>query len=313
MRVKPRTPKANAPFPELIPPCLPTLVKKPPSGPEWLHEVKWDGYRFVCYLKAGNVRMMTRNALDWSSNFPAIVEAIQKLPAGAAIIDGEAVILDDSGVSHFGSLQQAFAKGGGKARNAVLYAFDLLYLDGLDLRREPLVTRKAELARLLKRVGRNSAVQLSEELEGDAKVILKAACREGLEGIVSKRRDSPYPSGRSKEWLKTKCVLSDEFIIIGFTPSDTKKGGLGALRVATKARGKLRYAGGVGTGFSAEVGQELLRRLEKMRIDKPPIPGLREPGTVWIRPELLAEIDFRGWTEEKLLRHPSFKGLREDK
>jgi bifunctional non-homologous end joining protein LigD len=313
MRGKPRTPKANAPFPKLIPPLLPTLVKKPPSGPEWLHEVKWDGYRFVCYLSGGKARMLTRNAQDWSSNFPAIVDAIRKLPADAAIIDGEAVILDDKGVSHFGSLQQAFAKGGGKARDAVLFAFDLLYLDGVDLRREPLVDRKAELARLLKHVGRNSAVQLSEELEGDATVILKAVCGEGLEGIVSKRRDSPYPSGRSKEWLKTKCVLSDEFIIIGYTPSQTKKGGLGALRVATKVRGKLRYAGGVGTGFSADVGQELLRRLAKMRVDKPAVPGLREPGTVWTRPELMAEIDYRGWTEDTLLRHPSFKGLREDK
>jgi bifunctional non-homologous end joining protein LigD len=195
----------------------------------------------------------------------------------------------------------------------VLYAFDLLYLDGVDLRREPLVKRKAELARLLKRVRWDSAVQYSGELEGEAKLILRVACREGLEGIVSKRRDSSYPSGRSKEWLKTKCVLSDEFVIIGFTPSETKKGGLGALRVATKARRKLRYAGGVGTGFSAEVGKELLRRLEKMRTEKSPVPGLREPGTVWVRPDLLAEIDYRGWSHDKLLRHPSFKGLREDK
>jgi bifunctional non-homologous end joining protein LigD len=111
MRAKPRTPKANAPFPRLIPPCLPTLVKKPPSGPEWLHEVKWDGYRFVCYLQGRKVRMMTRNALDWSSNFPAIVDAVQKLPADAAIIDGEAVTLDDKGVSHFGSLQQGVREG----------------------------------------------------------------------------------------------------------------------------------------------------------------------------------------------------------
>jgi bifunctional non-homologous end joining protein LigD len=296
-----------------VPPCLPALVKKPPTGTDWLHEVKWDGYRFVCYLQARKVRMMTRNALDWSSNFPGIVEALQKLPAEAAIIDGEAVILDAKGASHFSSLQQAFAKGGGKARDAVLFAFDLLYIDGVDLRREPLVKRKRELARLLRKTYAHGAVQYSGELEGDAKVILKVACREGLEGIVSKRRNSPYPSGRSKEWLKTKCVLSDEFVIIGYTPSETKKGGLGALRVATKVRGKLHYAGGVGTGFSADVGRALLERLEKMRVVKPPVPGLREPGTVWIRPELLAEIDYRGWSHDKLLRHPSFKGLREDK
>jgi bifunctional non-homologous end joining protein LigD len=126
MPAKSSVPKAPAPFPKLVPPCLPTLVKKPPSGPEWLHEVKWDGFRFVCYLNGGKVRMLTRNALDWSSNFPAIVDAIAKLPAKALIIDGEAVILDDKGASHFASLQQTFAKGGGRARGAVLYAFDLL-------------------------------------------------------------------------------------------------------------------------------------------------------------------------------------------
>jgi bifunctional non-homologous end joining protein LigD len=294
-------------------PCLPTLVKKPPTGAEWLHEVKWDGYRFVCHLSGGKVRMMTRNALDWSSNFPAIVEAIGKLPAKSAIIDGEAVILDEKGVAHFASLQQAFAKGGGKARDAILYAFDLLAVDGEDLRREPLVSRREALARLLKRVKRGGALQLSEEVEGPADVILRHACRAGLEGIVSKRRDSPYSSGRSKDWLKTKCVESDEFVIIGYVPSEIGRGGLGGLRVAIKQRGKLRYAGGVGTGFSAEVGKVLLRRLEKLRVDKPAVPGLREPGTVWVRPELVAEIEYRGWTEDELLRHPSFKGLRDDK
>jgi DNA ligase D-like protein (predicted ligase) len=205
------------------------------------------------------------------------------------------------------------AKPAGKARGAVLYAFDLLAVDGKDLRKEPLVKRKEALARLLKRARRDGALVLSEEIEGPAEVILRHACRAGLEGIVSKRRDSTYSTGRSKDWLKTKCVDADEFVIIGYTPSETKKGGLGALRVATKYRGKLHYAGGVGTGFSADVGQALLRRLEKLRVDKPAVPSLREPGTVWVSPELIAEIEYRGWTEDKLLRHPSFKGLREDK
>jgi bifunctional non-homologous end joining protein LigD len=294
-------------------PCLPTLVKKPPTGTNWLHEVKWDGFRFVCHLSSGKVRMVTRNGLDWSSNFPAIVDAIAKLPAKTAIVDGEAVVLDDNGVSHFSSLQQAFAKGGGKARDAVLYAFDLLAVDGKDLRREPLVARKEALARLLKRTKRGGALILSEEVEGPAEVILRHACRAGLEGIVSKRRDSPYSSGRSKEWLKTKCVESDEFVIIGYVPSEVGRGGLGSLRLAVKKRGKLHYAGGVGTGFSTEVGQALRRRLEKMRVDKPAVPGIREPDTVWIRPELVAEVEYRGWTHDDLLRHPSFKGLREDK
>src|SRR5262249_26984787 len=127
-------------------PCQPTLVKKPPTGTEWLHEIKWDGYRFVCHLADGRARMITRNGLDWSSNFPAIVDAIAKLPAKTAIVDGEAVILDDNGIAHFSSLQQAFAKGGGKASEAVLYAFDLLALDGKDLRRKPLVKRREALA-----------------------------------------------------------------------------------------------------------------------------------------------------------------------
>jgi bifunctional non-homologous end joining protein LigD len=175
------------------------------------------------------------------------------------------------------------------------------------------VKRREALARLLKRAKPDGALLLSEEVEGPADVILRHACRAGLEGIISKRRDSAYSSGRSKDWLKTKCVDADEFVIIGYTPSESKKGGLGALRVATKHRGKLRYAGGVGTGFSAAVGRSLVERLEPMRVDKPPVAGIREPSTVWVRPELVAEIDYRGWTEDKLLRHPSFKGLREDK
>ena len=154
--------------------------------------------------------------------------------------------------------------------------------------------RREALARLLRGGKRGGALQLSEEIEGPAAVILRHACRAGLEGIVSKRRDSSYPSGRSKDWLKTKCVVSDEFVIIGYQPSEVGRGGFGGLRLAAKGRGKLRYAGGVGTGFSAEVGQELLRRLEEMRADKPPVPGIREPGTVWICPELLAEIEYRG-------------------
>jgi bifunctional non-homologous end joining protein LigD len=228
--------------------------------------------------------MMTRSALDWSSNFPAIVDAIAKLPAKSAIVDGEAVILDDKGASHFASLQQAFAKGGGKARGAVLYAFDLLSLDGADLRREPLVKRREALARLLRRVRKGGALQLSETIDGDAEMILRHACKAGLEGIVSKRRDSAYTSGRSKDWLKTKCVGSDEFVIIGYVPSVRGRGGLGSLRVAVKKRVKLRFAGGVGTGFSVAVGRALVERLEKMRVDKPPVPGIREPGTVWVRP-----------------------------
>jgi bifunctional non-homologous end joining protein LigD len=158
MPAKSSVPKAPAPFPKLAPPCLPTLVKKPPSGADWLHEIKWDGFRFVCYLNGGTVRMLTRNALDWSPNFPAIVDAIAKLPVKVLIIDGEALILNDKGVSHFSSLQQAFAKGGGKARDAVLYAFDLLSVDGADLRREPLVKRREALARLLKGAKRGGAL-----------------------------------------------------------------------------------------------------------------------------------------------------------
>jgi bifunctional non-homologous end joining protein LigD len=204
------------------------------------------------------------------------------------------VILDGQGISHFSTLQQAFAKGGGKARDAILYAFDLLAIEGKDLRREPLVNRREALARLLGRTRGRGALHFSEEIEGSAEVILRHACRAGLEGIVSKRRDSSYSPGRSRDWLKTKCVLTDEFVIIGYQPSEVGRGGLGGLRVAVKKRGKLRYAGGVGTGFSAEVGQALRARLEKMRTDKPPVPGIREPGTVWVRPELVAEIEYRG-------------------
>jgi bifunctional non-homologous end joining protein LigD len=223
----------DEPFPDRIEACVPTLVSAPPSGDRWWHEIKWDGYRLVSYVRDGRVCLRTRRGLDWTERFPVIAAAARELPVRSAILDGEAVVLDEQGRSSFSALQAALGSRHGPghraAREAVLYVFDLLHLDGRDLRREPLEARRAALVELLSTAPQTGTVRLSEHVEGQGEAMFRHACRMRLEGIVSKRRDRPYVSGLSKDWLKIKCLLREAFVIAGFIVSVGARGRLGAL------------------------------------------------------------------------------------
>lgn len=298
------------PMPDRVEPCLALLSAKPPAGPEWAFEVKWDGYRLAVHVERGIARVITRGGHDWTSRFPTIAYDAGEMGLDSAIIDGEAVVLDDRGASDFGALQRALGGRGGKkaAAGAILYAFDLLYLDGRDLRALPLAERRDMLERAIQPHG---AIRMSEELDTEGPTFLKLACELGLEGIIAKRRDAPYRSGRGGDWLKIKCIQSETFLILGYEPSTAALGGIGRLLLAARRGDGLVYVGSVGTGFTAKTATDLKRQLKALTIEKPAIP-LRRKGIVWVSPVLPAEIAFRGWTNDDNLRHASYKGLRED-
>jgi bifunctional non-homologous end joining protein LigD len=299
----------DLPLPDWIEPCLATLVDKAPSGPLWLHEVKWDGYRVSAYVDQGEVTIRTRNGHDWTHRFPAIAAALIKLPVRNAAIDGEAVVLDDEGRSTFSGLQAELGGRGGRriADKAALYAFDLMFLDGHDLRPWKLEARREALEMLLGRT--SSSLLFSEEVEGEGPAIFEHSCRLGLEGIVSKLRDAPYRSGRRDEWRKTKCVQSDTFYVIGY---ETNASGLANILVAAGEPGALKPVGGVGTGFKSVTASSLRKQLDLLAIPQSPVPGMKAKGVIWAKPEIRAEVEYRGWTADGSLRHASFKGVREE-
>lgn len=298
-------------MPSRVEPCLALLKPKPPVGPDWLFEVKWDGYRLAVHRDERGVRVITRGGFDWTERFPSIAAAAAELDVGNFIIDGEAVVLDGAGRADFGLLQQALGGRGGKrsAERAMLYAFDLLYLDGLDLRQMTLVERRQMLEDLIDH--ESGYLRLSEEVECDGTEFLASACRFGLEGIIAKRRDAPYRSGRGGDWLKIKCIQSDTFLIIGYEPSSAALGGVGRLLLAAHGNCGLAYVGSVGTGFTHAGATALRRRLDPIKAASPPARGVNKKGVVWVEPKLVAEIAYRGWTHDDKLRHASFKGLRE--
>ncbi len=305
----------DLPLPAWIKPCLPTLVDKPPVGPEWLHEIKWDGYRVSAYLDGGKVAIYTRNGHDWTHRFPAIAAAVAALPIHSAVIDGEAVALDEQGRASFSLLQAALGTGGrgpGKreAAEAVLYAFDLLFLDGHDLRGWSLANRRDALETIAAPAA--PAILFSQSFDVSGADLFTSACTHELEGIVSKRRDLPYASGRREDWLKTKCVLDGTFVVIGYQPSATTKMALGAVHVAEEGKGGLRYVGAVGSGFSHKAAADMQKRLDALGKPTPEVMGLRIKGAKWSKPEVRVDVNYRATTREGLLRHASFKGVRED-
>jgi bifunctional non-homologous end joining protein LigD len=305
-----------APLPQEFRPELASLADEAPAGERWLHELKYDGYRIGCRLENGRVRLLSRNGNDWTARFPALAEAVGRLAATQAFLDGEAAVLLPDGRTSFQALQSTLA--GEPEGEAVYFAFDLLHLDGRDLSRLPLDERRRLLEALLAASPPGGPLRLSQAWTGHGPMVRKEACRLGFEGIVSKRRDLPYRAGRHGEWVKTKCLRRQELVIGGFTEPSSGGRGLGALLVGVpEPGGALQFAGKVGTGFTERSSRELRARLEKLERRQPPF-SLRPEGWLgrharWVRPELVAEVEFLEWTRDGRLRQPSFQGLREDK
>lgn len=298
-------------MPKRIEPCLALLKTRPPKGPEWKFEVKWDGYRLAVHVESGAVRILTRGGHDWTHRFPTIAKAAQELGT-TLILDGEAVVLDDQGRSDFSALQRSLGGRGGTRTSgeAVLMAFDLLYLDGHDLTRMELSVRRHLLESLA--IGREGAIQLSEDIDADGEALLKTACAHGLEGIIAKHRDRSYRSGRTGDWLKIKCIQSDSFIIVGYEPSASAYGGIGSLMLAAWKRDSFIYVGSVGTGFKQREAAHLRQTLDKLATRSAPVAyNGRRKNIQWCLPTLIAEIEYRAWTTDGKLRHASYKGLRE--
>ena len=301
-------------MPEFIPPQLATLVDKPPVGDAWFHELKLDGYRLLCHIDRGQVRFWTRNRKDWTAKFPALGKAVKALRLKSAILDGEVVALDAEGRASFQKLQQQINKN--SAAGLMFHVFDLVYIDGFLLTRCPLHERKRVLAEVLERVDEKSPLRFSDHIEGNGTEFFKEACKFGLEGIVSKLADSVYESTRSRNWLKVKCLRRQEFVIAGYTLSD-KGIPFSSLVLGVYEKGKLVYAGRAGTGFSNQMRVDLKKTLDKLARKTRPFavipsdPGLRR--AVWTEPALVGEVAFTEWTDEGIIRHPSFQGLREDK
>jgi len=297
---------------------LATHVDEAPQGDNWVHEIKFDGYRLLGFFAGGEVSLRTRNGKDWTSNFPRIVAAMRKLKCDSAVIDMEAVIIDARGKSSFQALQAAL--GGGNPERIVAYMFDLLYLDGKDFTRLPLTARKNILQALLKK-SRQDALRYSDHFAVEGSEMHRHACAKGLEGIISKRADAPYAAGRQKTWLKIKCALRQEFIIIGYSAAKSGNRALGALYLAYKKRGQLAYAGKVGTGFTMKSAGELVGKLGELKVTEPVLTRAETKGmgagewavVHWAKPLLLCEVAFTEWTQDGRVRHPSFQGLREDK
>jgi bifunctional non-homologous end joining protein LigD len=295
-----------------VEPELATLTKSAPSSDDWLHELKLDGYRMQARCDGKRVKMLTRRGLDWSARMPSIVSALAELELDRAVLDGELVVLRD-GVSDFQSLQNSLSTG--RDGHCVYYAFDLLAHAGQDLRSRPLIERKALLSNVLGKI--KGKIRLSEHVRGSGAAVFAKACKLGLEGIVSKRADAPYRSGRGKSWLKVKCIKRQELVIGGFTSPSGSRAYFGSLLLGAYEDGQLKHVGRVGTGFTAQSLAELHRKLVKLERAAPPFSnpprGADARDVHWVAPELVAEIAFAERTQAGIVRHASFQGLREDK
>jgi len=301
------------PRPDYVP-QLATLVDKPPSGDEWLHEIKYDGYRIGARVRTGRVSLYTRNGNDWTAAFPEVAEAVAKLGLDEALIDGEVAVVLPDGRTSFQALQNT--RAGDNRGTLVYFVFDLLRVSGKNLESLPLDERKAMLKKLVG--GRSTGrIRFSDHIEGTGEVFFAEACRAGLEGIVSKRRDQPHRAGRHGGWVKTKCVQRQEFVIGGFTDPEGTRAGIGALLIGYYEGDRLVFCGKVGTGFTHKLALELRARLE--RIEQKICPFAQSPAgwlgrnAHWVKPALVCEVVFTEWTSDGKIRHPSFQGLRADK
>jgi bifunctional non-homologous end joining protein LigD len=301
-RKKPAAIGIKAPYPGFIEPALATSIDKVPKGERWIHEVKFDGYRVQLHLIHEAVTVYTRRGHDWTKRFKKVADEAWHISAGSAIIDGEIVVPAADGTTDFSVLQNELK---GKSKSIVMVAFDLLYLNGYDLRKLPLEERKSHLKKLVAK----TAIQFSESFEVDGPEMFKHACSVGLEGVVSKVRDGRYPAGRSNDWVKKTCAQRETLAIAGFALKANKFDGIYLGRLKGDA---LVYAGKVDLGFDKSSTAELQARLKPLiRKTQPYAKKIAHRG-VWVEPSLLAEIEYRAKSAEGKVRHPFFKGIRED-
>ena len=291
-------------YPGFIEPCLATLTDRPPRANGWVHEIKFDGYRTQLHLHDAKPKAFSRRGNDWSKRFDYLMSDLVMLPTRECIIDGEAVVQDEQGLTDFGALQADLAKGG--SDRVIYFAFDLLYLDGHDLRRTQLLESKNLLAKMM---GENrKRLHYSAHQDGSVAAMLKHACKIGLEGIVSKRADGLYVSGRSNAWTKVTCRKRETFFVAGLAYNKRKFDGIYLAR-----RDDLSYAGKVENGFALRSQRELEKKAKGLATRTSPLSTrVSKPKARWLKPEVLVEVEYRALTGEGKLRHPSFKGIRGD-
>ena len=308
--------KVTSKVPGFIAPQLATLATSMPTGAQWVHELKFDGYRMIAVIRDKQASLISRSGKDWTEAFQPIVKMLAALPVESAVLDGEVVVTDAAGRTNFSDLKMALSLG--LTNRFQYYVFDLLKLNGNDLRPDPLRERKAMLQPLLaKQTGKGKKhILYSEHFDQDGEHFFKHVCSLDMEGVVCKRADAPYTSGRGKTWLKVKCSLRQEFVIGGFTLSTTGRDAVGSLLLGYYDGDHFHYAGRVGTGWSHAIGEQLWQQLTSLKIAKSPYVSITTEGrhgAVWTKPELVCEVSFSEWTPDDHLRHPSFQGLHEDK
>lgn len=294
--------------------ALATLAKEAPAGDQWLQEIKFDGYRILARCEEGKVRLISRNGKDWTRRFPEIAELLKNLPAESAVLDGEIVAYAADGTSSFRGLQEALSIG--NSQHLVYQVFDLQHLGGYDLGAVPLRQRKSALRKLLTAASftNTGSIRYTDHIDGQGPAFAEQACRLGLEGIICKRAEGRYPQGRSKDWLKVKCTGREELLICGYTDPGGSRSGFGSLLLGAWHGDELVYTGKVGTGFSDRDLRQLHGRLRKLELEVSPCANPpAEKGLHWVAPQLIAEVEFTEWTRDGMLRHPSFRGLREDR